>query len=226
MDSQYYVNRASGEREGPFDEGTVRQMVAAGQITTGDKLEDADTGSVWEPSVFFTPPNLSTAASPQKKTSPVVWVIVAAVALLVPCAGILAAILFPVFAQARQAAKFTATMSDLKRVGVALSTYCTDFDDLYPPKMDSVASSWRYIGSYAKMPLPQSNNPTNPSFLGNAKLANQVTTKVTAAPRTFVFFDSNAWPTNRRAVLFADTHVQRVREPDVQAAFANGMVLK
>ncbi len=46
--------------------------------------------------------------------------------------AILAAILFPVFAQAKEAAKKTATLSNAKQMGTALTIYTTDYDDLFP----------------------------------------------------------------------------------------------
>ncbi len=46
--------------------------------------------------------------------------------------AILAAILFPVFAQAKEAAKKTASLSNTKQTGTAIQIYVTDFDDLYP----------------------------------------------------------------------------------------------
>lgn len=226
MDSQYYVNRASGEKDGPYDESTIRQMVNDGQIVAGDRLEDTATGTVWEPSVFFTPPSISTGGAPKKKVSPVIWILVAAVVLLVPCAGILAAILFPVFVQAKQSAQMTATMTDLKRVGLGLSVYQADFDDLYPPKTDSLASSWRYIGSYVKGPMIESKNPNNRTIVGNPSLAGRVATKVPQPNRTLAFFDSSSWPNNRRIILFADTSVRRVRETEVTDALVNHLVMK
>ncbi len=46
--------------------------------------------------------------------------------------AILAAILFPVFAQAKSAAKKTASLSNLKQIGTSLQIYVADFDDLFP----------------------------------------------------------------------------------------------
>jgi len=46
--------------------------------------------------------------------------------------AILAAILFPVFAQAKLAAKKTAALSNVKQLGLAVMMYITDYDDLYP----------------------------------------------------------------------------------------------
>lgn len=46
--------------------------------------------------------------------------------------AILAAILFPVFAQAKVAAKKTADLSNMKQTTLGLLIYITDFDDLFP----------------------------------------------------------------------------------------------
>lgn len=46
--------------------------------------------------------------------------------------AILAAILFPVFAQAKAAAKTTACLSNVKQMGTALALYIGDSDDTYP----------------------------------------------------------------------------------------------
>src|SRR5688572_26449263 len=46
--------------------------------------------------------------------------------------AILAAILFPVFAQAKLAAKKTTTLSNIKQVGTATLIYAGDYDDVYP----------------------------------------------------------------------------------------------
>lgn len=43
--------------------------------------------------------------------------------------AILAAILFPVFAQAREAARKTSCISNLKQIGMATQMYCQDFDE-------------------------------------------------------------------------------------------------
>lgn len=46
--------------------------------------------------------------------------------------AILAAILFPVFAQAKEAAKKTASLSNIKQMGTAQMIYVTDYDDRFP----------------------------------------------------------------------------------------------
>jgi prepilin-type N-terminal cleavage/methylation domain-containing protein/prepilin-type processing-associated H-X9-DG protein len=46
--------------------------------------------------------------------------------------AILAAILFPVFAQARESARSTSCLSNMKQLGLALRMYSQDFDETYP----------------------------------------------------------------------------------------------
>jgi len=58
--------------------------------------------------------------------------------------AILAAILFPVFAQAKAAAKNTKTVSNLKQIGLAFPMYQADYDDTYQPAgtMNGNGASW------------------------------------------------------------------------------------
>jgi len=55
--------------------------------------------------------------------------------------AILAAILFPVFAQAKAAAKTSATLSNIKQVGTAGAIYLGDYDDVVHPHRFSNASA-------------------------------------------------------------------------------------
>src|SRR5580693_8308372 len=47
--------------------------------------------------------------------------------------AILAAILFPVFAAAREKARQTACASNLKQLGLAIAEYIQDYDEILPP---------------------------------------------------------------------------------------------
>src|SRR4028118_1628834 len=46
--------------------------------------------------------------------------------------SLLAAILFPVFAQAREKARQTACVSNLKQIGLAVRMYVQDYDETFP----------------------------------------------------------------------------------------------
>ncbi len=55
--------------------------------------------------------------------------------------AILAAILFPVFAQAKAAAKQSVALSNLKQLGTSLQIYLSDNDDIQVPRSTSVATT-------------------------------------------------------------------------------------
>jgi prepilin-type N-terminal cleavage/methylation domain-containing protein/prepilin-type processing-associated H-X9-DG protein len=57
--------------------------------------------------------------------------------------AILAAILFPVFARARENARRSACQSNLKQIGLAIAQYAQDYDERYPPA---------YAATYASPP--------------------------------------------------------------------------
>jgi prepilin-type N-terminal cleavage/methylation domain-containing protein len=54
--------------------------------------------------------------------------------------AILAAILFPVFAQAREKARQTACLSNMKQIGTAVMMYAQDYDEMY-------VSAWRWYAA-------------------------------------------------------------------------------
>ncbi|GIV06298.1 MAG: hypothetical protein KatS3mg016_1873 [Fimbriimonadales bacterium] len=52
--------------------------------------------------------------------------------------AILAAILFPVFAQARESARLTQCASNMRQIGLALLSYATDYDEGLPPRRETL----------------------------------------------------------------------------------------
>jgi prepilin-type N-terminal cleavage/methylation domain-containing protein/prepilin-type processing-associated H-X9-DG protein len=48
--------------------------------------------------------------------------------------GILAAMLFPVFAQAREKGRQADCISNMRQLGMSISMYADDYDELYPPQ--------------------------------------------------------------------------------------------
>ena len=88
-------------------------------------------------------------------------------ALLGPCA-ILAAILFPVFAQARLAAKRTAAISNLKQISTSAIMYSADNDGHFP-----IAEHWesqlqKYVGGESVYYDPSSDEPKVKAFAMNS----------------------------------------------------------
>ncbi|HEY3333541.1 MAG TPA: DUF1559 domain-containing protein [Capsulimonadaceae bacterium] len=96
--------------------------------------------------------------------------------------AILAAILFPVFAQAREKARATSCVSNQKQIGLALLQYLGDFDETYP---DSVTeryspSTWYTNGSSSSCHVTGSS--PDPSYVDNAGEAAQFSIRALLNP--------------------------------------------
>src|SRR4051794_24819328 len=79
--------------------------------------------------------------------------------------AILAAILFPVFAQAREAARKSSCQSNLKQIGTAWMMYSQDFDELTPGGNDgqstnctNIAARGAWGGWIGNLLLPYTKN--------------------------------------------------------------------
>jgi len=73
--------------------------------------------------------------------------------------AILASILFPVFARARENARRASCLSNLKQIGLGMMQYTQDYDEKYPP-------SWWCQGTTASCPAEALNtDPSMPSAL-------------------------------------------------------------
>ncbi len=66
--------------------------------------------------------------------------------------AILAAILFPVFAQAKLAAKKTQSLSNIKQIGLGIQMYLSDSDDRYLPGFNGAVGPW---GEYSSTGVDQ-----------------------------------------------------------------------
>ena len=81
--------------------------------------------------------------------------------------AILAAILFPVFARARENARRASCSSNLKQIGLGILQYTQDYDEKYPARYnDSEANSWRrmsfpYVKSTQVYRCPSNTNNNN-----------------------------------------------------------------
>jgi prepilin-type N-terminal cleavage/methylation domain-containing protein/prepilin-type processing-associated H-X9-DG protein len=92
--------------------------------------------------------------------------------------AILAAILFPVFAKAREKARSSSCQSNLKQMAVAITQYTQDNDERLPGRLNGggEAYSWRIvIGPYLKslqvFQCPSNTNNANNSYDGVTKIS-------------------------------------------------------
>src|SRR5439155_23225439 len=84
--------------------------------------------------------------------------------------AILAAILFPVFAQARERARLTSCLSNMRQIGTALTMYTQDYDETFPfirfHNSDAAKGHFTYVWRNAIRPYLKSLDvlacPSNP----------------------------------------------------------------
>jgi prepilin-type N-terminal cleavage/methylation domain-containing protein len=68
-------------------------------------------------------------------------------AFVISIIAILAAILFPVFARARESARRSCCASNLSQIGVALNMYAQNYDGHYPKKNNEFGPVYRYANN-------------------------------------------------------------------------------
>jgi prepilin-type processing-associated H-X9-DG protein len=131
---------------------------------------------------------------PPKKGVPVwAWVLIGcccgAPILLVP---ILAAILFPVFSQARAKARATTCLSNTKQAGLAILMYQQDYDERYPPASQWMTVTDPYVKneSVYRCPEVRSNGPNAYGYAYNSNLNLAPMDKVADPRDTAVLWDS------------------------------------
>lgn len=69
--------------------------------------------------------------------------------VIIAVIALLAAILFPVFTRAREQARKTACLSNLRQIGVALSLYTSDYDGGYP----NTGDPYLWVGKRFRWPI-------------------------------------------------------------------------
>ncbi len=79
--------------------------------------------------------------------------------------AILAAILFPVFAKAREKARATTCMSNMHQLGLAFAMYNSDYDGVYPPQRYWKSRLDPYMRNHALFKCP--SRPELPWYYGH-----------------------------------------------------------
>ncbi len=117
--------------------------------------------------------------------------------------AILAAILFPVFAQAREQARKTVCLSNLQQIGLGINMYSQDYDEYLPPVRDQdskyIEGNWKdIIQPYIKN-LQIFRCPSNPASQVYDESGNANSGYNPATPKTYrgyfyyrAFFKSSA----------------------------------
>lgn len=90
--------------------------------------------------------------------------------------AILAAILFPVFARARENARRASCQSNLKQIGLGVQQYIQDYDEYFPPDGENGETGWSVtLQPYLKSEqIFQCPSEVNPVPVGNSLAARAV----------------------------------------------------
>lgn len=124
--------------------------------------------------------------------------------------AMMAAILFPVFAQAKLAAQKTNTLSNAKQLALAGLMYSNDWDDLNP-YVQSTSQFKTVTMPYLKSEAPwTTGNPNGSRFLFAMNLAGVNSEAVDRPGEAPFIYESKPWPDGRRVVAFLDGHAKMV----------------
>ncbi|NUL82801.1 MAG: prepilin-type N-terminal cleavage/methylation domain-containing protein [Armatimonadetes bacterium] len=141
--------------------------------------------------------------------------------------AILAAILFPVFAQARDKARQTACLSNSKQMGISTMMYLQDWDELFPNAMGlhvpgAPANPWQFA-----MLIPHDWSNTEGSHTGAFRgLASQVTWMNTLQPyvKNWGVMDCPSSPHRQRAGWPLSDYTSPRRPPGATNMTYNGIL--
>lgn len=128
------------------------------------------------------------SAPPKPKPKTGMWLLIGCIGAFVLCCPILAAIIYPVFAQARKAAIRTQCLSNLKNIGMAAQLYLEQNNDTFWEGSDYRSS----IRPYWKGPRAiRDCQETKVPYAQNEMLSGLVASIVTS-PANFVTFYEGA----------------------------------
>jgi prepilin-type N-terminal cleavage/methylation domain-containing protein/prepilin-type processing-associated H-X9-DG protein len=116
--------------------------------------------------------------------------------------AILAAILFPVFARAREKARQAACLSNQKQIGLAVMQYTSDYDGFYPMRYGGACPpdcENAKVRSWKNMLMPYIRNfdvfrcPSNPTAMQPDSIGTAATNKVGVFPGGYAMYLPDAW---------------------------------
>jgi prepilin-type processing-associated H-X9-DG protein len=107
--------------------------------------------------------------------------------------AIMAAILFPVFSQARTKARAISCLSNTKQQGIAMMMYAVDYDDQLPPaaKWMDVTEEWMDRTDASAYRCPEVKDATAFGYAMNASLAGRKLEKIANPAQEILTFDSS-----------------------------------
>ncbi|RYG33313.1 hypothetical protein EON81_18450 [bacterium] len=237
MDETYLVELSDGSKFGPADFATLKDWVSQGRIhpstmliaqTTGQRLRadslDGLFGTVMPGAPPIAPPMSAPVSQPAPASSNknTLWIILAVLVGVCGCGTvILAAILLPVFSQAKMAAKRTAGLSSMKELSLGVLMYMGDADDRFPPVMDSALSMKPMVEPYVKDPsVFTSKNEKGGEILSDPRLAGRFSFSIADPSKGIMLYDSLPWQGDRSPVGYIDGSARLIPHASIASIMA------
>jgi len=151
------------------------------------------------------------------------------VVLLIP---IMAAILFPVFSQARTAARAASCLSNEKQMGLAALMYAQDYDEVLPPSAEWITMLQPYVNSSSNTrtrsrdyvfhcPEVSHRNPDIFGYAYNSDMNRKPLEKIAIPRSTLLIYDSATLSSSATDAITSLPSPGRHRRHN-QAVFADG----
>ena len=124
--------------------------------------------------------------------------------------AILAAILFPVFAQARAKARAITCVSNIRQIGMSAMMYEQDYDGYLPP-MTNYSDFQTLLFPYIKTNRPFICPATNLQYALNAALSGVYFGTISDPAHTWIVRDAKPHRNGKTTTGFVDGHVEQHR---------------
>lgn len=173
-------------------------------------------------------------APPKKSSKSVwIWVVVGCAGMCLVCGVLGAAVLFPVFAQARIAAKKANSLSNAKRIALSVAMYSSDFDDRMPPIDNGPAVASRLDKYFLKDSSESSTARTKESlkslaagYTWNTAVSKLVLIEITNPNDVWMFYSTEPADMKSVSMAYMDNHVKIVSREKLPAQTAVQPIIK
>ena len=209
----YKFVSSDGSGAGPFGLEDLRRLAAAGEASPDSEVLDETTGSthrlgdLLSRGVNYLPP--AGVVCPKKSSLPTVAIVAILALMACVCLPIGAAILFPVFTQARQSATVTAKRGDMNTVAKALAAYATDHQGKMPEDMGTSSAVLNAIRPYMTQGEELKFLEDGP-LEANHELSGKTLDGVENPSRTILMYYTSKKIDPYVIVLFCDYRVEKV----------------
>ena len=123
--------------------------------------------------------------------------------------AILAAILFPVFARAREKARQASCASNLRQLGLGMLMYVQDYDEVLPP-LKTIEAAQGALSPYVRDESIFTQPDTDEPYMTNPILSGKKMAHITNAADMILFYEAKPAKDGTIGAAFLDGHAKRL----------------